>query len=194
MRVDPALAPVLADRARRLARPVADDAVRTGADGLLRFTVGREAFAVPTGAITEVQPVSRPAPLPHGPNWLAGMLGIRGRMLPALWLNRFVSDGQVSSEEEADRAVVVRADGIELGMLATTVGGISPVQAGDMEPLPRGLATATRCAVGIHDGYLVVDPTRLVHDVRAALGASSPIHHARASTESAHGDEPHART
>lgn len=173
MNVDPQLAPVLAERARRLARPMTDSSEMPTSTGLLRFVVGNEAFAVASDAVAEVQPAPRPAPLPAVPPWLAGMIGLHGRILPAIWLDRFFGGASGEFDSSADRVVVVQANSVLLALLAMTVEGTFVASAVEPDPLPAGISSAAlECALGVDGRYLVLDAARLVDTIGASLGSS----------------------
>lgn len=176
MRIDPSLAPALAERARRLARPMSDGAASESSDGLLQFRVGGELLAIASDAVAEAQEAPPPAPLPGMPPWLAGMVGLRGRILSAIWLDRFLSASPgAGSSGEADRAVVLDVDGVQLALMTSTIDGIVSAPDGPLEELPAGLSpVAQQCATGIHQGRLVLDAPSLIGAVRAALGSSVP--------------------
>lgn len=176
MRTDPTLAPVLSERARRLARPMSDGAAGGASDGLLQFQVGGELLAIATDAVAEAQEAPLPAPLPGMPPWLAGMVGIRGRILPAIWLDRFLAASPASGASgEADRAVVLDVDGVQLALMTSAIDGIASAPDGPLDELPAGLSpVAQQCAAGIHRRRLVLDAPTLVGAMRAALGSSAP--------------------
>lgn len=176
MRIDPELAPVLVERARRLARPMTNASTAPASAGLLHFLVNNEALAVATEAVVEVQLARRPAPLPGLPGWLAGMVGVHGRILPAVWLDRFLGGGSGAERDAlAEQVIVVQADGVLLALLATGVEGFAPGSGSELQSLPPGLsAEGSQCAIGIQDEHLVLDASQLVRAIAAALGSSTP--------------------
>lgn len=174
MNVDPAFAPLLRERARRLARPMEGTSMTRSSVGLLAFRVGDETFAIATDAVAGVNVAPRPVPLPGLPGWLAGMVGVHGRALAAVWLDRFFGGGPgAGSDRSAERVVVVESDRVRVGLMATAVDGIGPAVESDPLPLPQGISpTAQDCAVGIDHGHLILDASRLVRAIGIALGSS----------------------
>lgn len=195
MNIDPRLAPVLAERAQRLARPMTNGSTAAVSRGLLCFLAGDEALAVRTDAVAEVQPAPRPAPLPGLPTWVAGMMAFHGRIVPAIRLDRFLAGAPGATFDAAeDMAVVLKANGALLAVLATAVEGIEAPE-GEPDPLPAGISPAAwECAVGIHRGRLLIDVHRLVDAIAAALGSSTVSIHQPPLIESNHGDSHANRT
>ena len=194
MNVDPGMTSVLVERARRLARPIVDEGSQPSSSGVLCFRVGSEALALATDAVAEVQAAPRPAPLPGQPAWMAGMVGVHGRILPAVWLDRFLADGAGAEfADAAERAIVLQANGVLVALLATAITGMAPGPESEPRALPAGLSpVGLECAIGIHREHLVLDASRLVHAIGEALG--SPAGGAQQShlIEASEGDGSHA--
>jgi purine-binding chemotaxis protein CheW len=171
MKVAPAIAPTLAERARRLARPPSDRDTASAPAGLIRFTVAHEVFALPSSSVVAVRAAPRPAPVPRQPGWLAGMIGVRGRILPAIWLHDFLGTAGPSDPDDAPQRVLVLSSGeTVVALIATAIEAVASPSAEQLSPLPAGSsARARRCGSAILGNCLVLDPVSLIEAIEEAL-------------------------
>lgn len=59
------------------------------------YRVGSLSFLIPLGAGSEVVPLSSPAAIPNSPDWLLGIVNLRGSLVPVFDLARLVGvDGE----------------------------------------------------------------------------------------------------
>lgn len=106
---------------------------------IVRFGGGRYGICAPD--VAEVIPVPVVTRLPGGPAWLMGICNWRGHVLPLVDL-RPVLGLPVTPSPSSARVVVLAVDGVEVGLLAEAVTGLSPIPA-DCAPPP---ATVTGAA------------------------------------------------
>ena len=116
------------------ARPPAD--FRTA---LLVFQVAGQRYALGLSDVREVLPRASLTPLPEAPNELAGILRLRGGLLPILDLRQRLGLAPAPARS-GDRIVVALRGAMPVGLLVEVVEGLVP--AGDME-LPEPSAAAS---------------------------------------------------
>lgn len=103
----------------------------------LLLHAGDDAFAIPATDVVEVVPRVALLPLAGAPDWMAGMMRLRGAIVPVVDLVRRVR-GRPASDALSTRIVVVRCgEGRSLGILAERITMTAPVAEGDAY---RGLA------------------------------------------------------
>lgn len=103
----------------------------------LLLHAGAEAFAIPAADVLEVVPRVALLPLAGAPDWIAGMMRLRGAIVPVVDLVQRVR-GRPASAALSTRIVVVRCGhGRSLGILAERVTTTAPVTEDDAY---RGLA------------------------------------------------------
>jgi chemotaxis signal transduction protein len=167
---------VLAERARLLARPL-EDPVRSAAEEVVVLEAGGERYAVDVAAVERVHPVEGVTPLPGlGPPW-AGLVSLRGEILPALdlpaYLGRppaFASGGGSTPAASA----VVRHGGLRVALLSEAPLVLVPRPTGGLSrPLSESPAPGGKSViVGITDDLVTVldvptilaDPALVVDD------------------------------
>jgi purine-binding chemotaxis protein CheW len=136
-----------AQRAADLARvPVEED---TGKQvRLVLIRLGREIYGIDAQFVSYVRPTDQITYVPRVPEWVAGVVNLRGRILSVVELRRFF--GLPSAEiEEADSTgeemsymVVVETPGMEIALLVDDVLTVESVPAGrirDATGVVRGL-------------------------------------------------------
>lgn len=75
----------------------------------LLFQLGDDRYALPAREVIEVLPLRRLKQIPEAPEWVAGLLTHRGRMVPVLDLTRRVL-GRAANARSSTRLVLVRFD------------------------------------------------------------------------------------
>jgi purine-binding chemotaxis protein CheW len=161
---------VLRERAVRLAR-VPDAAVAPGALlELLEFRLADERYAVETRYAGEVHPLRDLTPLPGTPDFVRGIVNLRGRILPVYDLKKFFALPE-QGVTDLHRILVVSDGDIEIGLLADVVVGVRTLPAAALSPpLPTLSAIAAEYLKGISEERLVVlDLGRLLSDPRIVV-------------------------
>jgi purine-binding chemotaxis protein CheW len=161
---------VLRERARALAR-VADAAVPDGDSlELLEFRLADERYAVETRHVVEVHPFRDLTPLPGTPAFVRGIVNLRGRIIAVFDLKKFF-DLPERGITDLHRIVVVRGQGLELGLLADTVTTVRRLSRASLAPsLPTLTEIGAGYLLGVNEERLVVlDLDRVFEDPRIVL-------------------------
>ena len=100
---------------------------------LVVFHLGPEAYGVQIAAVREIitlQPVTR---VPHTPDYVEGVINLRGRVIPVIDLRRRL--GLAAGERDRmTRIVVVEGDGGVIGMVVDAVSEVLTVSGEQVEP------------------------------------------------------------
>lgn len=149
---DPAA--VLQARAAALAaRAVAAD---TGATlEVVEFLLGGERYGIESRCVREVCPVREITPLPGTPEFVLGIVNVRGQVLTVIDLRRVLQLG-ARGLSDLNQVVIVRVDGREVGILADAIAGVRRLRETELQPAGAALAGG---AVGRVRG---LGPERLV--------------------------------
>ena len=107
---------------------------------------GDERDALLAAQVSDVQPLRELTPLPGTPDFLRGLVNIRGRLVPVIDLKRFFGLPEPGITD-LHRVLLLQKDGIEIGLLADTVEGVATVPASAIQPPLPTLA-------GIHADYV----------------------------------------
>jgi purine-binding chemotaxis protein CheW len=126
---DPEMAErVWAQRAAQLAKP--PERAEEGAQiELALIQLGREVYGIDVQYILEIRPATR---VPRAPEWVTGVVNLRGRILSVLDLRLFFGLAPAEAREEEDRVtpfpdlVVVETPTMEVALLAEDVLEVEP--------------------------------------------------------------------
>jgi len=113
---------------------------------VLAFLLAHETYAIETVFIREVYPLTELTPLPCAPDYIFGIINIRGEILTVIDMKRFF-DLPEKGITNLNRVIVVREDDMALGILADEIIGIRNIPKSGLNP---PLPTMT----GIHAGYI----------------------------------------
>ena len=163
---------ILRARAHTLARvprpaPAADTMLE-----LLEFRLASERYALETRHVQDVHPLRELTPLPCTPPFVLGIVNVRGRILPVLDLKKFF-DLPERGLTDLHRIILVRGNGLELGLLADVIVGVRSMAANDLQPsLPTLSGIRADYLKGVSVERLVVldldrilsDPKIIVHE------------------------------
>jgi purine-binding chemotaxis protein CheW len=162
---------------------------------LLRMAVGREVLAVPIDAVREILEVGRLTALPRTPDFVRGVMNLRGAVVPVVDLSARIGQGvtrvgrrtcivvvevngtdahEGSSDECFDRGLVV-------GLMVDAVFEVFDTDASRIEPVPM-LGTSIRAdylsgmarARGDVVGVLAIDRVLSLGDLASAIASYQP--------------------
>ncbi len=107
----------------------------------IKFALGDEQYGVDIMAVREIKEWSNVTPLPEQPDYVRGVLDLRGTMVPIVDLRcRF---GQGVTETTPRHIVIIVQAGDQLvGLLGDRVLDIVGLDAADIQPVPKVAADA----------------------------------------------------
>jgi purine-binding chemotaxis protein CheW len=106
----------------------------------LTFTLGTESYALPVGNVREVLEMAAITPLPRTPEYMRGVINVRGSVVPVIDLR--LKLGMSRTEKSIDTCVAVLdvpgAEGqVTVGALVDSVQEVVEFDAAKIEPPPR---------------------------------------------------------
>ena len=160
-------------------RPVQDHrAAAEATEHLATFFLDREEYGVDVRQVQEIRRMSEITSVPRAPEFIRGVINLRGRILPVLDLKRKLGLGEVEAGR-ATRIVVVRVRERLLGLLVDGASQVLKVEVSRVEPPPEEVVERggdyIRGVAKLDDRLIIlVDLERLLaHELRAA-GAPAP--------------------
>jgi purine-binding chemotaxis protein CheW len=133
-------------RAKILAQEVEKEGEAEEYCEALTFLLAQETYAIETRFIREVYPLTQLTPLPCKPDYVFGIINIRGQIITIMDMKKFF-DLPEKGITNLNRVIVVRKDTMEVGILADEIIGIRNIPLSGLNP---PLPTMT----GIHAGYV----------------------------------------
>jgi len=132
----------------------------------LTFRLADEAYGLDIQCVRDIRRWSRVTRIPQAPDYMPGVLNLRGMPVPVLDLRlRF---GLERSAYDADTVViVVVVDGRPFGLVVDAVSDVLDIDPEKTEPVPdMGSIVDARCLKGLADGgehmVMLLDPEKLV--------------------------------
>ena len=113
---------------------------------VVEFLLAHEKYALELDYIREIYPLREFTPLPCTPNFVLGIINVRGQILSIVDLKKFFSLPE-KGFTDLDRILILRSDGKEFGILADEILGVRSIPISDVQP---SLPTLS----GIQDKYL----------------------------------------
>jgi purine-binding chemotaxis protein CheW len=162
------------------AAPARDQrAVAEATEHLATFFLDREEYGVDVRQVQEIRRVSEITNVPRAPEFVRGVINLRGRILPVLDLKRKLGLGEVETGR-ATRIVVVRVGERLLGLLVDGASQVLKVAVSRIEPPPEEVLEKggdyIRGVAKLDDRLIIlVDLGRLLaHELRAAGAPAAP--------------------
>jgi purine-binding chemotaxis protein CheW len=126
---------IFAERAETLSRVPRADASREAREALV-FHLGEECYAFSSEQVLEVRPLPHLTPLPSAPAFVAGLVNVRGRIVPVLDLRPLF--GLPSPPGTARSIVLLSSARGNVGVLATDRPEVRRLPDLELTRLPTG--------------------------------------------------------
>ncbi|MGH1459229.1 MAG: chemotaxis protein CheW [Paracoccaceae bacterium] len=103
---------------------------------LLTFKVADQEYSLDIMSVREIRGWTRTTPMPHAPDYMRGVINLRGTVLPVMDLARRLC---LPVQETSDRNViiVVNLGGTLTGLLVDAVSDIVAMTESDLQPPPE---------------------------------------------------------
>jgi purine-binding chemotaxis protein CheW len=134
----------------------------------LTFALGGEAYGLEIGNVTEIVPIQPITPIPEAPEYVKGIINLRGRIIPVIDVRKRF--GRPSAEYD-DRTCIVVVDikGVSVGLIVDCVSEVITIDDANIVPPPdyrSGVQTRYIKAIGKvgTDVKLLLDCEKLFRD------------------------------
>ena len=147
---------------------------------LATFYLAREEYGVDVKQVQEIRRVAEITSVPRAPEFVRGVINLRGRILPVLDLRRRLGLGEVVVER-ASRIVVVRVKERLLGLLVDGASQVLKIPVSQVEPAPEEVVQKggdyIRGVAKLADRLIIlVDLERLLaQELTAAVAAATGL-------------------
>lgn len=119
-----------------------DDAARRGGEAAeeeeqyITFMLGEEEFGAPIAQVQEIIKVPKIFAVPQAPDFVEGVVNIRGQVIPVVDLRKRFGLG-ANGGSEASRIIVVDIDATRTGIIVDVVREVLKLSRGDIEEVPE---------------------------------------------------------
>lgn len=111
-----------------------------GEEQLVTFWLGSEEFAASMAQVQEIIRVPQVVRVPKAPNYVEGVINIRGAIIPVIDLRNKFNLSQYSRDEQS-RIVVINLDGQRTGLIVDSAREVVKISCTNIEPVPEMLDT-----------------------------------------------------
>jgi purine-binding chemotaxis protein CheW len=138
------------------------------------FRVGEQSYALPISAVREIVRPPEITPVPQSPEHVAGVMNLRGRIVPVIDLRKRFR--QAIENSPKTRVLVIALDGKLIGLLVDSASEVLKIASAEIEPSPQLFGEDNeRYVTGVakHLGRLVIllDVNKLLPEPERAEAA-----------------------
>ena len=132
---------------------------------VLELLLANERYCIESSFVREVRPLTDLVPLPGTPPFVLGIVTMRGEIVSVIDIGRFF-DLPERGLSDRNKVVVLRSGEMVFGIAADAVAGMRRLDLSQMQSLPPTFTgVREKYLRGItHDGLVVLDGARLIHD------------------------------
>jgi purine-binding chemotaxis protein CheW len=113
-----------------------EQAANSGLLQLVSFNVGEEEFGLDILRVQEIIRTQQLTRVPNLPDYIDGVINLRGKVIPVVALRRRLGLGSVPADKRT-RIVVVDINGQVLGFVVDAVSEVLRINTNTVEPTPR---------------------------------------------------------
>ncbi len=125
---------------------------------IVGFRIGRETFGLPISLVHEIVRPPEITNVPHAPEYVEGVMNLRGRIVPVIDLRRRFSSTAVENSRK-NRVLVVEVDARPVGLVVDSASEVLKLSDAQIEPPPNVFAdAATNYVTGVakYQGRLII--------------------------------------
>jgi purine-binding chemotaxis protein CheW len=99
---------------------------------LVGFRIGRETFGLPIAMVREIVRVPEITSVPNAPDYIEGVINLRGRIIPVIDLRKRFGD-MSGEKNKKNRIVVVELENRSIGLLVHSASEVLRIPPSDIE-------------------------------------------------------------
>ena len=144
---------------------------------IVGFRIGRETFGLPISQVHEIVRTPEITNVPHAPEYVEGVMNLRGRIVPVIDLRRRFGGAAIENSRK-NRVLVVDVESKAVGLIVDSASEVMKISDAQIEPPPNVLtdaATGYVTGVAKHQGRLIilVDLRRILQSGELRLPAAT---------------------
>ena len=161
---------ILRNRAKELAETTVEEEGAEKALEFVEFSLAYERYGIESTYVREVFPMKEYTPVPCTPDFILGIINVRGQVMSVVDIRRFF-DLPVKGLTDLNRVVIVSWNNIEMGILADRILGVRAISAKVIQPsLPTLTGVRTDYLRGVtNDRLVLLDVPKMIVDKRFCI-------------------------
>jgi purine-binding chemotaxis protein CheW len=121
---------------------------------LVVFSLGNEEYALPIGSVHEIIRYTEPRTVASDAEWIRGVIGLRGKIIPIFDLAARMALTKVSSEP--GKIVIVESATGQVGIMVDEVEEVLTVSSERLEEVPSAASAAIDAIAKIGDRLVIL--------------------------------------
>ena len=126
----------------------------TTSQQLVVFSLGAEEYALPIGAVHEIIRFTEPRAVASDADWIRGVIGLRGKIIPIFDLASRM--GVAASGSEPGKIVIVESGTGQVGVMVDEVEEVLTVSSDQLEDVPSAASDAIEAIAKIEDRLVIL--------------------------------------
>jgi purine-binding chemotaxis protein CheW len=161
---------ILKQRAEVLKKTPNSEISEDNKSGYLEFLLSGEKYAIEITSINEVIPLKEFTPLPGTPDFVVGIINVRGKIIAVIDIKKFF-DLPGKGITDLDKVIILSHSDIELGILADDIIGSSEISISEFQKnIPDIIGNLNGFVMGItHTGLIVLDIRKILADEKITI-------------------------
>src|SRR5512135_1200298 len=106
---------------------------------IVGFRIGQETFGLPIALVHEIVRPPEITNVPHAPEYVEGVMNLRGRIVPVIDLRRRFDQPAVENQRK-NRVLVADVDGRAVGLVVDSASEVLKINEAQIEPPPNVFA------------------------------------------------------
>ena len=144
---------------------------------IVGFRIGRETFGLPISLVHEIVRPPEITNVPHAPEYVEGVMNLRGRIVPVIDLRRRFGGAAIQNSRK-NRVLVVDVESRAVGLIVDSASEVLKISDAQIEPPPNvftDAATSYVTGVAKYQGRLIilVDLKRILQSGELRLPAAT---------------------
>ncbi|HXN28954.1 MAG TPA: chemotaxis protein CheW [Candidatus Acidoferrales bacterium] len=99
---------------------------------IVGFRIGRETFGLPIAMVREIVRVPEITSVPNAPDYIEGVINLRGRIIPVVDLRKRLGEKVIESSKR-NRIVVVELESRSIGLIVNSASEVIKIPPSDIE-------------------------------------------------------------
>ena len=99
---------------------------------IVGFRIGRETFGLPIAMVREIARVPEITSVPNAPDYIEGVINLRGRIIPVVDLRKRLGEKVIESSKR-NRIVVVELESRSIGLIVNSASEVIKIPPSDIE-------------------------------------------------------------
>lgn len=137
---------------------------------VVEFLLAHEKYAIQSVFVSEVYPLKELTPLPCTPQFVAGIINVRGKIISVIDIKKFF-DLPEKGITDLNKVIIIHNGMMEFGILADAVVGATQIPLRDIQPsLPTLIGIRAEYLRGVtKDGLVVLDAEKMLSDKKIVV-------------------------